>query len=345
VTHPLRRVFLALACLALCAASLVACGGGDDKGDSSADQVLQETFGNSATAIENGRLNVDFRLDPEGLLKLGGLIGLKVDGPFAAPTAGRLPRFDVDLAATLAGQNFGGGVLSTGRTAFVKLDDRMYRVDDPFVGRLRKGLGSAKTPQAGLKALGLDPLRWIRNAKEKGDARIAGVETTRVGGDVNVARLLEDLDRLLTKAGGSQSGSAGSLLTPALRTQIADAVTSAKADVWTGAKDRLLRQIAVVASFKFEDGKTPIPGLDGGKINLRLRLDDVNKTTVNVTAPKGARPLSRLTGGSLNNFIEGIGAGLTSGSSGLVGGPFVRCITGANGKTVSLVRCISKLSS
>jgi hypothetical protein len=347
VTDPLRRILLALACLALGAGLLAACGG-DDEGDAGANEILQQTFGNSASAIETGRLNLNFALDPEGLLALGGPIKLRLDGPFAAPKRGDLPRFDVDFLATLAGQRFDGGVRSTGKQAFVTLDERPYRVDRAFVADLRKGLApvSGDKPQAGLRAIGIDPLRWINDPQEKGSERIAGVDTTRVSGNVNAERLLADLDRLLTKAGGASGADAGGLLTPKLRKQIADAVESAKVDVWTGTSDKLLRQLAVAIRFAFEKGaEPPIPGLDAGTINLRLRLDDVNETKVNVRAPSRARPLARLTGGSLGNFLQGIGAGLTNGSSGLVGGALLKCINGAGGKSSALVRCVSKLAA
>jgi hypothetical protein len=345
VTRPLRRVLVVFASLVLCGALLTACGGGNS--GPSADQTLQQTFGKSAAAIKTGKLNVDFQLDPQGLLALGGPIKLTLDGPFSAPRGGKLPRFDVDFVATLARQRFKGGVLSTGKQAFVTLDDGEYKVDSPFVAKLRKGLAplSNGKAQPGLKALGIDPLRWVTDAEAKGNEQIAGVDTLRVGGNVNVARLLEDLDTLLTKAGGAASGTTGSLFSPTLRKQLSDAVDSAKVDIWTGASDKLLRQLAVKIAFAFKNGaQSPVEGLEGGTINLRLRLDDVNKTTVHVSAPSGTRPLATVTGGSLSNFLNGVGAGLTSSSSGIAGAPFLRCINTADGKTTELVRCISKLT-
>ncbi|MEA2195094.1 MAG: hypothetical protein QOG42_1528, partial [Solirubrobacteraceae bacterium] len=206
-----------------------------------------------------------------------------------------------------------------------------------------KGLaGAADKKQPGLKALGIDPLRWISGAQERGKERIAGVDTTRISGNVETAKLLEDLDRLLTKAGGS--GGAAGLLSPKTRQQISDGVKSAKVDIWTGTGDKILRQLAVRINFAFKNGETPIAGLDAGKIDLRLRLDDVNKTKVGVTAPANARPLADLTGGSISDFLTGIGNGLTGKGSSIAGAPFLKCITGAHGKTAPLVSCVSKLA-
>ena len=340
----LRHLLAALACLALCGVLVTACGGDDDK-SAGPQQLLEQTFGSGASAIDNGRLNLAFQLDPKGLLALGGPIKLALDGPFTAPSDGELPQLDVDFAATLASDVFRGTVLSTGRAAFVRLDGRGYEVDREFVADLRKGLADAAgEKQPGLKALGIDPLRWISGAQERGEERIAGVDTTRISGNVAVAKLLEDIDRLLTQAGGSGGGGAGGLLSPQTRQQIADGVKTAKVDIWTGTEDKILRQLAVRIGFAFKGGETPIPGLEAGKINLRLRLTDVNETKVSVQAPADARPLADLTGASISDFLTGIGNGLTGKGSPIAGAPFLRCITGANGNSASLVRCISKLA-
>ena len=341
MTRSLRNVLGALACLALCGLLLTACGGDEEKQDTGATALLDQTFGTGAEAIDNGRLDLDFRLDPKGLLALGGPIKLALDGPFESPRNGELPHFDVGFAATLAGEVFRGDVLSTGRAAFVRLDGKPYKIDSEFVTELRGGLADiAGSKQPGLKALGIDPLRWISGATVRGEERIAGVDTTRISGKVAVDKLLEDIDRLLTKAGGSGGG--GDLLSPKVRRQISDAVKSARADIWTGTDDKILRQIAVRISFAFE-GEKPITGLDSGVINLRLRLSDVNETKLTVVAPAGASPLSDLTGGGIGDFLDGIGNGL-SGKGTLATGRFLGCITGSGANSADLVSCISKLA-
>jgi hypothetical protein len=338
------RVILAVACGVLCAALLAACGGSDAASNAGAESTLKQTFGTSTTSIKRGRVAATLRLDPEGLLKLGGPISVRLTGPFAAPTHHNLPRFDLAFLATLAGQRFRGSTISTGTKAFLKLDDGTYAVDKALIAKLRKELGATGAqPQAGLKALGIDPLRWITNPQSKGQERVAGVQTERIGGTVDVPRLLADLGTLLDKAGGTGS----SVFTPQLRSQIGDAVKSAQADVWTGAGDKLLRQLAVVVTFAFKDSsQSPIPGLDGGRLTLRARLDDVNGAPVKIPTPTSTQPLSRLTGtGGVNRFLQGIGAGLTGGvGPGAPGSKLLRCVTQAGGSSAEVVRCASKLA-
>lgn len=341
MTRSLRHLLAGLVCLALSGFLLTACGG-DENENATAQELLDQTFGSGASAIDNGRVNLAFQLDPEGLLALGGPIKLALDGPFTTPGEGQLPHFDIDFAATLARAIFRGTALSTGRAAFVQIGRDSYKVDREFVADVRKGLADAAAKkQPGLKALGIDPLRWIGGAQVRGEEDVAGVDTTRISGNVKVATLLADIDRLLSKAGG---GGAGGLLTPEVRQQIADGVKTARVDVWTGTDDTILRQLAVRINFAFEAGERPIPGLDGGKIDLRLRLSDVNETKLSVRAPTESRPLSDLTGGTIGDFLTGIASGLTGNGSSFAAGPFLECITGANGDTAALVRCVSKLT-
>jgi hypothetical protein len=175
--------------------------------------------------------------------------------------------------------------ISTGKRGFLTIGGRSYKLDKDVLDLLRSALGAGA---GGMATLGLDPQGWVKDPQADGSATIGGVDTDRVSGTIDVAALLDDVAKLL--AGGGFEG----LLTPQLRTQIEGAVTATKVDVWSGAQDRILRQLAVVVGFAFKQGTSPVTGLDGGKISLRVRLDGVNATTVDPVAPKHARPLSEL---------------------------------------------------
>ncbi|MEA2155128.1 MAG: hypothetical protein QOE11_1268 [Solirubrobacteraceae bacterium] len=339
MTRPDPRATLVLACAALCTVALTACGGSDRKSaakatDSGPQATLVKTFRSSSTSVRRARVVASVRLDPEGLLKLGGPIAIRLTGPFAAPTRDAPPRFDLALLATLGGQKFKGAAISTGAKTFLRLDDRTYAL----------GTGGHKATGDShplLQALGVDPLRWITSPRDAGAARVAGVDTKRISGDVDAQRLLADVGALLDKAGGS----AASLLSPKLLRQIGDAVKSAKVSVWTGSGDSILRQLAVDVRFAFKSAQSPIVGLDGGRLRLKLRLDDVNGAPVDVAPPAGVRPLAEVTGkGGLGAVLGGLRAGLTGG----IGGgaiDLVSCVTAAGGSSVDLVSCVSKIGS
>jgi hypothetical protein len=340
---PLQRVtlarqnLLALGCAVLCTALPAACGGSSGNPAPKVDAAqatLDRALGAKATSIERARISADVRLDPQGLLKVGGPLVLRVKGPFAAPR-GRTPaRFDLAFVTTLGGDNFKGSAISTGRRSYLQLDDRVYALD---AGRRRARAAPKSHP--GLKSLGIDPLHWVKNVMDEGREDVGGVATTHLAGDVDSAALLADLAALLDKAGGTAS-----FLTPKLLAQIGDAVKSAKVDIWTGADDDIVRRVAVDLRFAFKPAQSPIVGLDGGRLRLGVTLADVNGARVRVATPAGAQPLTDLTGpGGLRALLAGLGTGLTGG---IAGGAIelVSCVTGAAGSSVELVRCIAHLS-
>jgi hypothetical protein len=245
------------------------------------------------------------------------------------------------LAAAIGGGAFDARARSTGKRAYLRLGDHDYALGR-FDG-LDGARSKAKRTHGGLAALGLNPASWIDNPQSKGSATIAGVETTHIAGTLDVRRLLADVAKLLGAGGGIGDG----LLTPKLRDQLAGAVKSSKVELWTGAQDRILRQLTAFIDFTFpKSSQPPIIGLDGGRINLRLRLDDVNATTFEVAAPKNPRPLSQLIGDSgLDGLLSGLGASLGGAAGpGDGGAAFLRCITAAGGDSAKVMSCASKLA-
>lgn len=329
------RSALALLCAALCAGLLAACGDADDpSGDAAAGAVAQTVAATSE--LKSAKLTASFRLDPEGLLALGGPIALRASGPFAAGAAGELPRFDLAIGATLARNDLRARAISTGKRGFLRIDGRDYEIDRDFLDGLLSHAKQRKPGGAGLASLGLDPSAWVKDPTPGAGETVGGVDTTRVSGEIDVEDLLDDVAKLL----------GGDLLTPKLRDTIEDAVTSTKVDVWSGARDRILRRLAVVVDFAFEPGRSPVSGLDGGRITLGVRLDGVNATTVDPVAPKRPRPLAQLTGeGGLGALLSGLGAGILGGTGGGDGGDaFLKCLSSAGGRTADVVACTSKLA-
>ena len=334
VNLPKLRVLLALTCTALGAGLLAACGETEDSASGGASNALNETLA-ATSKLDSGRLTGRMQLDPDGLISLGGPIVMSASGPFAGSAADAGPRFDIKLAAAVGAGAFDARARSTGKRAYLRLGDRDY-----LLGSHAK-TGKRSTARGALGSLGLNPASWITDPQSKGTATIGGVQTVHLAGTLDVQLLLADVAKLL--GGGPGEG----LLAPKLRAQIADAVKSSKVELWSGAQDRILRQLTAFVDFRFPQGSpTPITGLDGGRINLRLRLDDVNDTSFEVAAPKNARPLSQLIGDEgLGALLSGIGAGFGgAGGPGDGGAAFLRCITAAGGDSAKVMSCASKLS-
>ena len=338
MTRTATRPLLALLSAALCAGLLAACGDAENTGSSpAAAATLDQTFA-ATSKLRSARIDGRMRLEPDGLVSLGGPIVLSAKGPVAAPAGGKGPRFDLAFAAALGGRSFKGGASSTGSRAFLRLDDRSYALGGH---RTRSAHKTAK--RGALAVLGLDPTRWVKDPQTKSASpTIDGVETIAVTGKLDVARMLGDIAKLFE---GDAAG--GGLLTPKLRAQLAGAVKSATVEIAAGADDRILRRLTAAIDFTFpENEQPPITGLDGGKIDLRLNLTGVNATSFAVARPADARPLSELFGdGGLGALLKGLGASFGGGADpGDGGAAFLRCIEAADGKSRAVARCASQLS-
>lgn len=329
MTRLTPRAAVVLACGALAAGALAGCGDADDPAHAAAAAgTLKQTLA-ATTSLDSARLQASLQLAPDGRVALGGPISLRAAGPFAAGERGELPRFDLRLAGVLARTNLRARAISTGERMYLRIDGRDYELAG--IARHKR---SRERAHGGLAGLGLNPAAWVAAPRAGGTATIGGVQTTRVTGTVDVRRLLDDVARLL-------GGGADGLLGPRVRAAIVEAVRSSTVELWTGASDRILRQLVASVDFAFKRGASPIEGLDGGKVTLRLRLDDVNATDVDPKAPAGARPLSDLLGeGGLGALLQGLGAGAPGGDQAQA---LLRCLRSST-STADVAACTSKLA-
>jgi hypothetical protein len=329
--HPVSRrtprALVVTACAAALAAGLAACGDAEEKTaatapartSNGATAILAQTFGDRAATMRSGRVDAAFRLAGRGAsgpFGAGGPLAVTLSGPFAAQGRAGLPRFDVDVTVDTGGRTFTGGAVSTGDDGFLKLDGRAYRVGrdliEQFGGLAVPPKGTGRRSGLSLRSLGIDPRRWLDHARIRGTERVGGADTTHVTGAIDVPAFLADVNRLLGSAGALgviAPGRPSRHLSPAARREIAAAVRSARIDVWTGVRDRILRRLAVAVRFAAAKGsRTRILGLSAGTLDLRLTVADLNERQ-EIRAPRDARPLSELPGlGALGGLLGGGGA-------------------------------------
>src|SRR5687767_3676340 len=98
--------------LALLAGVLAACGGGDGGGEN-VDTVLDETF-RSEQKLDSGKLTLDATARLEGAAQLQGPVTIKMNGPFDGlegkiADTGEIPKADLEISASAAGQDFSAG--------------------------------------------------------------------------------------------------------------------------------------------------------------------------------------------------------------------------------------------
>ncbi len=254
----LRPRLLLFVLAALLAALVAGCGGGDGGGasvdeDTSVDQVLDDTFSGKKN-VDSGKLDLSLKIDVQGgsSQELQGPITLSLSGPFQTQGKGKLPKFAIDAAFEGAGQNLKAGVTSTGDKAFVNFQGTDYAVTDQVFEQFKAGYEQAqkqsanKDNQQSLATLGIDPRRWLTDAKNAGEAKVGDTDTIKITGGVDVNKLLDDVNTALEKArnlGVEGSDSLPEKLTDQQKQQAADAIKDLSVEIYTGKDDTTLRRM------------------------------------------------------------------------------------------------------
>ncbi|WP_354701231.1 hypothetical protein DSM112329_01539 [Paraconexibacter sp. AEG42_29] len=320
----------------LCLLFVAACGGSDEKKPSGAAGVLAEAFGPDKP-VRSGDVDAAITFDQTGLTGVGPQVKVDLEGPFQSQGGGKLPFFDLDFGLLAGGTQLKAGAVSTADKGFLKFDGADYALPAAVFTQFQKAYkdslqaasdGDKKASGTSLQSLGVDPLRWLSAPKTVGTEQVGGVATDHVSASVDVPKLLEDVDKLLRKA-GSVSGAAGQAagvpngLTTPQRTVLAGAVTGTTFDVWAGKDDGTLRKLDVTVAFELpEIAQAAAGGLKKGRLRLALTVADLNEKQT-ITAPTTTRPFAELQT-QLAQLITGVfgggaavpGAGGTGSGSG-----------------------------
>jgi hypothetical protein len=334
-------VALALALVAALAVALTSCGGGG--GD--ATKVLNQTF-SGGKKVRSGQLNLTLRIDAKGTAQLGGPVTIKLTGPFQSQGAGTLPQFNFDLALNATGsRNFTAGAISTGNQGFLKLQGQAYQVPPNIFASFKQGYeqaqqqGRQKSQNRSLASFGVDPRQWLKDSKVEGDADVQGTTTTHVSAKVDVGKLLDDVNRILQKAGQlnlAQGRTLPTAINPQQRQTLEKAIKDTRFDLFSGKDDHILRRILVKITFAVPQGaRARTNGLSGGDLTFDLTLASLNQAQT-VSAPASARPWAQLAG----QLRSVLGAGAAAGG-GATGGSATTS-PGGNAKAQQYLQCLQQ---
>jgi hypothetical protein len=358
-----RPLALIFALTALTATLLAGCGGNDED----VDKVLRETF-SGRKQVNSGKLKLGLKVDAEGLPQLRDPVELTLSGPFQSQGQRRIPRFDFSLVLSAGDNKFRAGAVSTGDRGFVKLQGNSYTVSEQVFAGFRRGFEQA-SPREGSRqnptfsSLGINPRNWLRDAKNEGEEEVGGTETIHVTAKVDVGRMLDDVSKLLQRAGQlgvAQARQIPSALTDQQKRQIQQAIDSASFDVYTGKDDKILRKLQVKLTFKLSaQQRQQASGLREGTLTFNLEIDDLNRNQ-SVNAPANPRPFSELArafsglgalaGGAGGAGAQGGGATTTppAGGSGSSGNAqvqaYAQCIQRAQGDAAKAQACARLLN-
>jgi hypothetical protein len=345
----MRLLVIALLALGI----FVGCGGGDDKAaDSSTDvnQLLKDTFSGKKD-IKSGKLDLALNADSGGQSFV-----VKVTGPFESQGTGKLPKLDIDASLEGGGQSFQAGVTSTGDKGFVSYGGTDYAVPPAVFQQFKAGFEestkkSGSNGNQSLATLGIDPTKWLTNPKNEGNAKVGDTDTVKITGDVDVSKLLDDVNTALQKirsVGGAQAAQLPDQLSEQDKKQAEDAIKALNVEIYTGAEDKILRRMVVAM-------KLDVPQSAGGSsqaANLKLdfQLQDLNESQ-EINAPSSTKPLSELMSKLQGLGIPGIGRSSGSGSSSGSAGTsqenlqkYSECIQKANGDNSKIQKCADLLT-
>jgi hypothetical protein len=304
-----RRVAFVL--LLLGALGLSSCGGGSDDKEG-VESLLDRAF---STPIHSADLKFQAKIELKGLLS--DPLQIQAEGPFRT-NKDKLPSADIDLeVGTGTGQTISSGVLTTGDRVFVKFQDVYFEQPASQVAKTNATIAArGKKSGQSLSELGLDPRSWIAQAKDEGDATVAGADTRHVSGTLDVTRLMRNINEFIGRS-ASALGSGGKSvpkLTAADIAELAQAVKNPSFDVYVGKRDGTIRRVSGRIEFDVpETDREGLGGLTGGTITFSIELRDVNGNQ-QIEAPAHSRPLSQLTR-SLGGAIGALGGGAASPSS------------------------------
>jgi hypothetical protein len=354
---PVARVTaLALAVLAL--VILAGCGGGGDQASSSTpvDELLRQTFSGNKH-VTSGNLSIALNADSKGGATQGP-ISVRISGPFESQGKGKLPKFALTAALSGGGQNLTAGLTSTGDKAYVRFQGTDYVVSDQVFQQFKKGYeqaqaqsGSGSGQGRSLASLGIDPRRWLTNARNAGEAKVGDTDTIKITGGVDVHKLLDDVDTLLQKTrelGGTAAQNVPQQLTEQEKQQAVKAVKNVSVQIYTGKDDKILRRMVIALGVQAPQGSTTAAG-QSADVRLDVQLTDVNEGQ-DISAPSNAKPfnqlLSKLGGLGFGSAVPGTGSGGT-GSSGASADnlqKYSQCIQKAGNDATKARKCANLLT-
>ena len=283
----LRLPFLALLVLAVLAAA--GCGSSGGGSDAGTEKLLNDTFG-KAEPVDSGRLKLGIDVRAAGIAGLPSPLTVRLGGPFERTDGKGSPKFDFDVTLATKDGRFTIGIVSTGKTGWVKLGSRAFTLPPDEFKKLGPQAATAGGTPSGIGTLGVDPRGWIRNVQDEGVETLDGEQVVHLSADVDLEGLVKDLDKLLSSTGGTGLNAIAGL--PAgiggdAQGAVAKAVQSAGVDIWTGEQDHQLRRITIKL-----DVDTPTQ--KDGTVALDLAVSGLNKPQ-QISPPDDPRPLSELT--------------------------------------------------
>jgi hypothetical protein len=332
-----RRIIVLLAVVAALATILAACGGG---GSSEDPQTVIENA--TFEGLESGEVELSMNVKQEG--EKPGEVKVELSGPFQ--TTGKTSLPELAMTASVEGEengksvDFEGGLTVLADRAYVTYGDKNYEIDPTTFGFIKAGFeeaaqegekesGAAEATACQKAAESIELGELVDDLENEGTEEVAGVETTKLSGDLDSHKTLEAVAKLLeSPACSSELEAAGKVPLAQLKAQegeLTGAIKKAHVEIYVGQEDNIPRK--VVAEVDIE----PKGAGESAELELEMTLSKVDEKQA-IKAPAGAASIEKLFeqlgvnplelfgsrgGGGLGELIEGIASGGSSGNESL----------------------------
>jgi hypothetical protein len=239
----------------LLAVALAGCGGGSSKDKAATAKagapnspevrkLIRQTFGPNDKA-SSGNVSGVVDINVKGLPRYREPIQISVVGPWS--DAGGTPEAAFNVSLGLRGGILGGDMYLQGNQVLLGLGSTAYRVPDPIAAPLRAPIQqhSGNALAAVMGVFHIAPERWAKNPRIVGNERVAGVDTIHGSAGIDTKALFLDLSALAKRLTSLKITDITGLpreVDRQARQALQRSVTSADGDVWTGAKDHVLRK-------------------------------------------------------------------------------------------------------
>jgi len=294
------RLLTLLATLATLALVLVGAGcGGDGGGGSSEDaQALLDKAYKKQIKSADVKFEIEAQLD--GVEEAKGPLKLTLEGPYKQDSPEELPVLDWDINASGAGKEFSGGLTITENNAFVEYKGQTYEVGSELFSQFKQQTAQQQqsfTPE-GLRRIGFDPTKWLKDPELKDGEDIGGDSTQLVTGDVEVRKVIEDFFDLLSSDAFKQQLQRQGQVVPDLSKpseeelqKIEQAIDELKFEANIDDQDRVRRTL-IDGDFTVPEG-TDAGELKGGSVLFEFVFEKVD-IDPSIEAPANPKPLSEL---------------------------------------------------
>lgn len=274
---------LVLPVLLLAALALAACGG-EDAAESSADPnaLLDSAF---TKPIDSGTFDGRLKANLEGD-GVPGAVDVRFEGPFES-NGDDLPRVDLDVTVGGGGISLQGGLVATGDNAFVEFKGQAYEVGRELYAELQRALERQGGSGYSLKELGVRPSTWFEDPRAEDGGEVKGAQTTKVSGDLDLLKMLDDLVEGARKANPDADVEP---LEGEERRELEQAVEEARSEVYV-ADDGTMRRF--VLNVKLDAPEGARDGFQGGTVTFDVSIGDVGEAQ-EIEAPDDARPIGDL---------------------------------------------------